>query len=110
MAPKVLTLPLHAVRLILDRDRELKTPAATEVLGRGDSPVSRASGPQLPQNVVTALQKASRSDLIEDRYQVALQPDEATALTGWCRTVASSATAADARVLRDTADAIDAAK
>jgi len=88
---KVVTLPLLAMRLILDRHERTRAPEATEVLGPGDSPAARHSGLLLPQNVVAALEKALRGSLIAgNSYHVALQPDEATALTGWCRAVGPS--------------------
>ena len=111
MTLKVPTLSLLAVRLILDRDQATRTPEATEVLGTGDSPAARHSGSLLPQRVVAALEKALRGSLIAgNSYHVALQPDEATALTRWCRAVAPITSSADAAVFRDTADIIDAAE
>jgi mRNA-degrading endonuclease toxin of MazEF toxin-antitoxin module len=55
------------------------------------------------------LEKALRGSLIAgNSYHVALQPDEATALTRWCRAVAPITSSADAAVFRDAADTIDA--
>ena len=110
MTLKVPTLSLLAVRMILDRDQATRTPEATEVLGPGDSPAARHSRSLLPQSVVAALKKALRGSFDRNSYQVALQPDEATALTRWCRAVAPMTSSADAAVFRDTADTIDAAE
>ena len=111
MALKAPTLSFLAIHLILDRHETMRAPEAAEVLGPGDSPAARHSGRLLPQNVVAALEKALRGSLIAGNgYHVALQPDEATALTGWCRAVASVTSSADAAVFRDTADIIDAAE
>ena len=109
MALKIPTLSLLTVRLILDRHETTRAPEATEVLGPGDSPAARHSGRLLPQGVVAALEKALRGSLIAgNSYHVALQPDEATALTRWCRAVAPITSSADAAVFRDAADTIDA--
>jgi len=64
----------------------------------------------LPQRVVASLKKALRGSFDRNSYQFALQPDEATALTRWCRAVAPMTSSADAAVFRDTADIIDAAE
>ena len=86
-----------AVRLILDLAREnADGSAATEV-------------PALPSDIVTALETAARGTLIDGSYQVALQPDDATALSSWCRAIAPSVNPAHAGVLRVAADTIDAA-
>jgi hypothetical protein len=109
MALKVPTLSFLAIGLILDRHERTRAPEATEVFGPGDSPAARHSGLLLPQNVVAALEKALRGSLIAgNSYHVALQPDEATALTRWCRAVAPITSSADAAVFRDAADTIDA--
>jgi hypothetical protein len=97
MALKVPTLPLLAVRLILDLARETQTPAATEV-------------PALPSAIVTTLETAAHGTLIDGSYQVALQPDDATALSAWCRAIALSVNPAHAGVLIIAADTIDAAE
>jgi hypothetical protein len=88
MALKVLTLPLLAVRLMLDLARE--TPA-------------------LPSGVTT-LETAASGGSTDGSYQVALQPDDATALSAWCRAIALSVNPAHAGVLIIAADTIDAAK
>ena len=108
MALKIPTLSLLTVRLILDRHETTRAPEATEVLGPGDSPAARHSGSLLPQSVVAALKKALRGSFDRNSYQVAFQPDEATALTRWCRAVAPITSSADAAVFRDAADTIDA--
>jgi len=89
MAPKVLTLPLLAVRLMLDLARE--TPA-------------------LPSDIVTALETAASGTSTDGSYQIALQPEDGTALSAWCRAIAPSLNPAHAAVLRVAADTIDAAK
>lgn len=98
MAPKVPTLPLLAVRLILDLAREnADGPATTEI-------------PALPSGIVTALETAAGGVLTDGSYQVALQPDDAAALSSWCRAIAPSLNPAHAGVLRIAADTIDAAE
>jgi hypothetical protein len=89
MAPKVLTLPLLAVRLMLDLAHQ---------------------EPALPNDIVTTLQTAAGRGPIEGNYQVALQPEDAAALSAWCRAIAPSLNPAHAGVLRVAADTIDAAK
>ena len=64
----------------------------------------------LDRGIVTALETAAHGPLIDGSYQVALQPDDATALSTWCRTVAPSVSPAHAAVLLVAADTIDAAK
>jgi hypothetical protein len=109
MAPKVPTLPLLAVRLILDLARETRPPAATDVLGGRESPVAEPRGPALPSDIVATLETAAHGTLIDGGYQVALQPDDATALSSWCRAVAPLVNPAHAGVLLVAADTIDAA-
>ena len=89
MALKVLTLPLLAVRLMLDLARE--TPA-------------------LPSGIVTTLETAASGGSTDGSYQVALQPDDATALSSWCRAIAPLVNPAHAGVLLVAADTIDAAE
>ena len=89
MVFKVVTLPLLAVRLMLDLARE--TPA-------------------LPSGIVTTLETAASGGSTDGSYQVALQPDDATALSAWCRAIALSVNPAHAGVLIIAADTIDAAK
>ena len=86
---KVLTLPLLAVRLILDLARE--TPA-------------------LPSGIVTALETAASGASNDGSYQITLQPEDATALSAWCRAIAPSLNPAHGGVLTIAADTIDAAK
>ena len=89
MAPKVVTLPLLAVRLMLDLAHQ---------------------EPALPSDIVTTLQTAAGGGSTEGSYQVALQPEDATALSAWCRAIAPSVNPAHAGVLIIAADTIDAAE
>jgi hypothetical protein len=105
---KVVTLPLTAIRLILDRNQAMMTPAATEVLGRGDSPGAKPPGRLLPSGIVAALEKSLRGPLIDgNSYQVALQRDEIAALSRWCRAVTPLLPPADSAVFSDAADTLD---
>jgi len=111
MAPTVTTLPLLAVRLILDLARENADGlTATEVLGSRESPVAEPPAPALPSGIVTTLETAAHGPLIDGGYQVALQPDDATALSSWCRAIAPLVNRAHAGVLLVAADTIDAAE
>jgi len=108
MAPKVPTLPFHAIRLILSHDHEMRTPATTEVVGRGDSPVAKPPGRLLPSGIVAALEKSLLGPLIDGySYQVELQRDEVAALSRWCRAVTPRVPPADSAVFSDAADTLD---
>ena len=89
MALKILTLPLLAVRLMLDLAHET---------------------PSLPSDIVATLQTAAGGASIEGSYQVALEPEDAAALSAWCRAIAPSLNPAHAGVLIIAAATIDAAE
>ena len=71
---------------------------------------SAFSFPALPSGIVTTLETAASGGSTDGSYQVALQPDDATALSAWCRAIALSVNPAHAGVLIIAADTIDAAE
>jgi hypothetical protein len=91
---KAVPLTFRAIRLILDRNRELG-----------------ASGSALPSRIVLALETALRGPSLVggDSYHVALTPEDAKTLTVWCREIAAASSPRDGAVLRVVADIIEAA-
>ena len=90
---KAVPLTFRAIRLILDRNRELG-----------------ASGSALSSSIVFALETALRGPSLVggDSYRVALTPEDGKTLTVWCREIAAASSPRDRAVLRVVADIIEA--
>jgi len=91
---KAVPLTFRAIRLILDRNRELG-----------------ASGSALSSSIVFALETALRGPSLVggDSYRVALTPEDGKTLTVWCREIAAASSPRDGAVLHVVADIIEAA-
>jgi hypothetical protein len=111
MPREVVLLPLVAVRQYESSWSEQNPPPAAEVGSRRHNPESRRTDPELRQSVIDAPGRARREGLIGGMsYQVALEPEDATALNDWCRAVALLSNPGDCGLFVDAADTIDAAK